>query len=461
MDERILIVDDEASVGQFLSIMLEREGYKVEAVLSGKEALEKIAENPPQVVLADLRMPEMDGIELLTRIKEEDPRIAVVIMTAYGSLESAVEAMRKGAFDYVMKPFQIEEIKLVIKRAIEERKLREENLELKRRVKQYELKEIVGKNEKFQRVLELAKKVAPTDSTVLIRGESGTGKELIAKAIHNMSPRANSPFIAINMAALPEELLESELFGYTKGAFTGATKNKEGLFKAAEGGTILLDEISEASPRIQVKILRALQEKEITPVGSTKTIKVDVRIIASTNADLEKMVAEGRFREDLYYRLNVVYIQLPPLRERKDDIPLLTSHFLKKYTSLYNLPPKKISDETMKILLEYSWPGNVRELENAIERAVILSEGEVIKPADLPEKIRNRFSVKVSDQVNLSGLTLEELERRYILQVLDETGWNKNRAAQILGIDPSTLYRKLQRYGLSKSGSVRKETTDG
>ncbi|MCD6087093.1 MAG: sigma-54-dependent Fis family transcriptional regulator [Candidatus Hydrothermae bacterium] len=461
MDERILIVDDEASVGQFLSIMLEREGYKVEAVLSGKEALEKIAENPPQVVLADLRMPEMDGIELLTRIKEEDPRIAVVIMTAYGSLESAVEAMRKGAFDYVMKPFQIEEIKLVIKRAIEERKLREENLELKRRVKQYELKEIVGKNEKFQRVLELAKKVAPTDSTVLIRGESGTGKELIAKAIHNMSPRANNPFIAINMAALPEELLESELFGYTKGAFTGATKNKEGLFKAAEGGTILLDEISEASPRIQVKILRALQEKEITPVGSTKTIKVDVRIIASTNADLEKMVAEGRFREDLYYRLNVVYIQLPPLRERKDDIPLLTSHFLKKYTSLYNLPPKKISDETMKILLEYSWPGNVRELENAIERAVILSEGEVIKPADLPEKIRNRFSVKVSDQVNLSGLTLEELERRYILQVLDETGWNKNRAAQILGIDPSTLYRKLQRYGLSKSGSVRKETTDG
>jgi len=385
----------------------------------------------------------------------------VVIMTAYGSLESAVEAMRKGAFDYVMKPFQIEEIKLVIKRAIEERKLREENLELKRRVKQYELKEIVGKNEKFQRVLELAKKVAPTDSTVLIRGESGTGKELIAKAIHNMSPRANNPFIAINMAALPEELLESELFGYTKGAFTGATKNKEGLFKAAEGGTILLDEISEASPRIQVKILRALQEKEITPVGSTKTIKVDVRIIASTNADLEKMVAEGRFREDLYYRLNVVYIQLPPLRERKDDIPLLTSHFLKKYTSLYNLPPKKISDETMKILLEYSWPGNVRELENAIERAVILSEGEVIKPADLPEKIRNRFSVKVSDQVNLSGLTLEELERRYILQVLDETGWNKNRAAQILGIDPSTLYRKLQRYGLSKSGSVRKETTDG
>ncbi|HDM89892.1 MAG TPA: sigma-54-dependent Fis family transcriptional regulator, partial [candidate division WOR-3 bacterium] len=405
MDERILIVDDEASVGQFLSIMLEREGYKVEAVLSGKEALEKIAENPPQVVLADLRMPEMDGIELLTRIKEEDPRIAVVIMTAYGSLESAVEAMRKGAFDYVMKPFQIEEIKLVIKRAIEERKLREENLELKRRVKQYELKEIVGKNEKFQRVLELAKKVAPTDSTVLIRGESGTGKELIAKAIHNMSPRANNPFIAINMAALPEELLESELFGYTKGAFTGATKNKEGLFKAAEGGTILLDEISEASPRIQVKILRALQEKEITPVGSTKTIKVDVRIIASTNADLEKMVAEGRFREDLYYRLNVVYIHLPPLRERKDDIPLLTNHFLKKYTSLYNLPPKKISDETMKILLEYSWPGNVRELENAIERAVILSEGDVIKPADLPEKIRDRFSVGgVSDQVSLSGL---------------------------------------------------------
>ncbi len=451
MNEKILIVDDEASVGQFLSIMLEREGYQVDAVLSGKEALEKIAQDPPHVVLADLRMPEMDGIELLTRIKEEDPRIAVIIMTAYGSLESAVEAMRKGAFDYVMKPFQIEEIKLVIKRALEERKLREENLELKRRVKQYELKEIVGKNEKFQKVLELVKKVAPTDSTVLIRGESGTGKELIARAIHNLSPRASNPFIAINMAALPEELLESELFGYVKGAFTGANKNKDGLFKAAEGGTLLLDEISEASPRIQVKILRALQEKEITPVGSTKTIKVDVRIIASTNADLEQMVKEGKFREDLYYRLNVVTIEIPPLRERKDDIPLLANHFLKKYTALYNLPMKKISDEAMKILQEYEWPGNVRELENAIERAIILSDGGVIKPDDLPEKIREKTASRISEKSSLVGLTLEELEKRYILQVLDETGWNKNKAAQILGIDPSTLYRKLQRYGLSKS----------
>jgi len=448
MKGKILVVDDEANVCKFLSILLEKEGYEVKSTTSPKEALGLVKESPPHLVLADLRMPEVNGLELLSQIKNENSQVTVILMTAYASLDSAVEAMRRGAFDYIMKPFQVDEIKLVVKRAFDERRLREENLELKRKVRQYEFQEIVGKNEEFLKILELVKKVANTDSTVLIYGESGTGKELIAKAIHQLSQRSQKPFIAINMAALPEELLESELFGYVKGAFTGAAKDKEGLLKAAEGGTVLLDEISEASPRIQVKILRALQEKEMTPVGSTKVQKVNVRIIASTNTDLEAKVKEGNFREDLFYRLNVVSINIPPLRERKDDIPLLVNYFLKKYSALYNLPVKKFSNEAMEILFKYDWPGNVRELENAVERALILSEGEIIVPGDLPEKILSQE--EAPQIVATEKISLEELEKRYIIQILDLTGWNKTKAAQILGIDPSTLYRKLQRYGLNK-----------
>jgi transcriptional regulator with PAS, ATPase and Fis domain len=293
--------------------------------------------------------------------------------------------------------------------------------------------------------------VAPTDSTVLISGESGTGKELVAKAIHNLSPRADKPFLAINMAALPEDLLESELFGYVKGAFTGALKDKEGLLKAAEGGTVLLDEISEASPRIQVKILRALQEKEIMPVGSTKIDHINVRILAATNTNLEELVEKGRFREDLYYRLNVVNIHLPPLRERKDDIPLLVNYFVKKYSKIHGLPPKKFRKETIEAMMKYDWPGNIRELENVVERALILSESDEIKPEDLPQKVRT--SVPITKVTAMKGMTLEELERQYIYQVLAETAGNKAKAAKILGIDPSTLYRKLHRYEKEKNNS--------
>lgn len=451
---KILVVDDEASVCKFLTILLEKEGYEVESTTEPIKALSMLDEYEPQVALVDLRMPEMNGLDLLKEIKEKKPDVTVILMTAYASLDSAVEAMRRGAFDYIMKPFKVEEIRLVVKRAFENRALVRENIELKRKVREYELQDVVGKNEKFLRVLDLARKVAKTDSTIIIYGESGTGKELIARMIHQLSPRASKPFMAINMAALPEELLESELFGYVKGAFTGANRDKMGLFKAAEGGTLLLDEISEASPRIQVKILRALQEKEITPVGSTKTQKVDVRLIAATNANLEEKVKEGTFREDLYYRLNVVTIELPPLRERKDDIPLLVQHFLKKYSTLYKLPMKKFSQAAMDVLMNYDWPGNVRELENAVERALILSDGEEIGPNDLPEKLlRGEKIVEREEIVTASeDVSLEELERRYIIKVLDKTGWNKTRAAQILGIDPSTLYRKLHRYGLNRKG---------
>jgi len=447
--DRVLIIDDEPSVVNFLSILLQREGYEVITAGSGPEALKKFRENPADVVLVDLKMPEMDGLQVLSKIKSMDNETPVIIMTAYASIESAIEAMRKGAFDYVMKPFKVDEIALVVKRALQERKLILENIELKRKVKQYEFQEMVGQNEKFREVLQMVMKVAPTDSTVLISGESGTGKELIARAIHNLSQRSNKQFLAINMAALPEELLESELFGYVKGAFTGAIKDKEGLLKVAEGGTVLLDEISEASPRIQVKILRALQEREITPVGSTRVEKINVRIIAATNTNLEEKVEEGKFREDLFYRLNVVNIHLPPLRERKDDIPLLVNFFIKKYSRIHGLEEKKFSKATMELLMKYDWPGNIRELENVVERALILSDGPEIGPEDLPPKVRMRLPiVKVS---SMKGLTLEELERQYILQVLSETAGNKAKAAKILGIDPSTLYRKLHRYKQEKA----------
>lgn len=442
--DRVLVVDDEPSVVNFLSILLQREGYEVITAESGEKALKKFKDKPADVVLVDLKMPEMDGLQVLSRIKDMDNETPVIIMTAYASIESAIEAMRKGAFDYVMKPFKVDEIALVIKRAVQERKLILENIELKRKVKRYEFQEMVGQNEKFQEVLQMIMKVAPTDSTVLISGESGTGKELIARAIHNLSHRSAKQFLAINMAALPEDLLESELFGYIKGAFTGAIKDKEGLLKVAEGGTVLLDEISEASPRIQVKILRALQEREITPVGSTRIEKINVRIIASTNTNLEERVEENKFREDLFYRLNVVNIHLPPLRERKDDIPLLVSFFMKKYSRIHGLEAKKFSKQTMTLLMKYDWPGNIRELENLVERALILSDGPEITPEDLPPKVR--MSLPITKVSMMKGLTLEELEKHYILQVLSETQGNKAKAAKILGIDPSTLYRKLHRY---------------
>ncbi len=445
--EIIFVVDDEESLREYLSILLAKEGYVVRTFPGGEEALQALHEQTPALVLLDLKMPGMDGLEVLERIKQYDRDIQVIIMTAFGTIKSAVQAMQKGAFHYITKPFEVSELRIQIEKALEFRRLKNENIQLRRQLRT-PFENLIGKSPNFLKVLDLVQKVAPTDATVLIQGESGTGKELVARALHDNSPRSSYPFVAINCGALPEDLLESELFGYVKGAFTGAVSDKEGLFRAAHRGTIFLDEIGEISPKLQVKLLRVLQEREIIPLGSTKPVKVDVRIIASTNRDLEKMVREGKFREDLFYRLNVITITLPPLRERKEDIPLLVHHFIQKYSKKNGIPPKRVPKEIMDLFLAYPWPGNVRELENAIERALILSPGDEITWDALPPALLGARKQKEEIPIPPPVLTLEELERRYILRVLEETQWDKVKTAEILGINLSTVYRKLARYGI-------------
>jgi len=446
--ERILVVEDEEGMREFLNILLAKEGYDVTTCESGAEALEKFKERDFHLVVTDIKMPGIDGIEVLSRIKEIDPSVPVIIMTGYASMETAIQAVNKGAYSYLRKQTSNEDIKQVIKKAIEMRWLRKENRLLKQQLrKNHGERKTIGKSEKIKQVFALIDKVAETDSTILIYGESGTGKELIAREIHYKSKRAEGPFVSINCGALPETLLESELFGHVKGSFTGAVRDKEGLLAVAKRGTFFLDEVGETSPAIQVKLLRVLQEKETIPVGGVKPIKVDVRLIAATNADLERNVDEGVFRADLFYRLNVIPVRVPPLRHRKDDIPLLVDHFLKVYCQRTGKVPKTISSEAMDCLVRYEWPGNVRELENCIERAVILEEGRMLSPEDLPQKIRFGSREHTSSVVSTCNMTLEELEKEYLLKVLDEVGWRKKKAAAILGINPSTLYRKLQRYG--------------
>jgi DNA-binding NtrC family response regulator len=450
--ERVLIVDDEKSMCQFLSIMLRKEGYHVATVYNGKKAIEEIRKSRFDVVLTDIKMSGMDGIEVLTQIKNVDPSIPVIIMTAYASQKTAIEAVNRGAFHYLIKHAKNDEIKMVIRNALDMRRVRAENMLLKKQLrKSSDFKTIVGNSEEMEKVFNLVDKVAESDSTIMIFGESGTGKELIARAIHQRSNRAGGPFVSINCGALPESLLESELFGHVKGSFTGAIKDKEGLFKVAQGGTFFLDEVGETSPTIQVKLLRVLQEREIIPVGGTNPIRVEVRLIAATNADLEKAVKQENFRADLFYRLNVIPIQLPPLRKRRDDIPLLVNHFLAKYNE--NIDPKRqkaITKSAMEVLANYNWPGNVRELENVIERAVILSDGNEIKVDALPDKIRQKEPSGQQLIMDKVQVTLEELEREYLIKVLDDTNWQKKKASAILGINASTLYRKIQRYGLDR-----------
>ena len=460
--EKILIVDDEKSMCQFLSIMLRKEGYRITTVNSGKKALEQIKETRFDLVVTDIKMSGMDGIELLSEIKKHDAATPVIIMTAYASQKTAIEAVNNGAFHYLIKHAKNDEIKMVVRNALDIKRVRSENQMLKRQLKKSsDLKTIIGKSEEMEKVFNLVDKVADTDSTILICGESGTGKELIARAIHFRSNRANNPFVSINCGALPESLLESELFGHVKGSFTGAIRDKEGLFKVAQGGTFFLDEVGETSPTIQVKLLRVLQEREIIPVGGTNPIKVDVRLIAATNADLEKAVAQENFRADLYYRLNVIPVYLPPLRRRRDDVPLLVSHFLKKFND--NLAPeaqKGITKESMDILINYSWPGNVRELENVIERAVILEDSQEITAESLPDKLRFKESSPQRLIRDRANVTLEELEREYLIKVLEDTNWQKKRASAILGINASTLYRKIQRYGLENRRALEHAEQD-
>jgi DNA-binding NtrC family response regulator len=448
---RILVVDDEESMGKFMQIMLQKEGYEVTPALSGSEALKIIKQKEYDLVIADLMMPEMNGLKLLSEVKQHDSRIDFIVMTAFASVDTAIEAMKKGALDYVTKPFKVDEIKLAVSRSFERQKLQAENAELKRRIKQeFSLDAFVGNSLEIVKIKQMVEKIAQTESTVLLLGESGTGKELIARAIHSCSPRADRPFVSINCAALPETLLESELFGHAKGSFTGAIKDKEGLFKVADGGTFFLDEIGETSPAIQVKLLRVLEQKEVTPVGETKPIPVDVRLVAATNQDLEQKVKANQFRPDLFYRLNVLPVCIPPLRQRKEDVPLLCAHFIRENCRKINVKEKTLTPEVLQLLVNYAWPGNVRELENTLERAIILSPNSKISPPDLPVQIREgKTQTFVQEQVPTHP-TLEELEKAYIFWVLSQNEWNKSKVAQILGIDTSTLYRKIEKYGLKE-----------
>ncbi len=449
---RILVVDDEDSIREYLAMMLEREGYDVQAAADGKKAVRLSSKESFDAVITDIQLPGMTGIDLLSAFRESDPTVPIIIVTGHASQESAIEALNLGAFYYLLKPVSNEELKQVVRNALEVQRLREENVDLERALHVSSERNMIGDSNGIKGVFDLIERVAKTASTVLLRGESGTGKELVARAIHAASSRSDQRFVSINCAALPETLLESELFGHMKGSFTGAVRDKRGLFVVAEGGTFFLDEVSEMSLAIQVKLLRVLQEREVVPVGGTKPTKVDVRIIAATNADLEGFVEKKQFRPDLYYRLNVIPIAIPPLRDRHDDIPLLVNHFIEKLTG----GEKTVSDDAMKILMSYEWPGNVRELENIIERAVILSDGSEITGESLnvsifPERLRKQGLATVSTgDLGISGITLDELERRYLLQTLNGVGWKKKQAAEILGINPSTLYRKLQRYGMEE-----------
>ena len=448
---RILVADDEESHRIMLRAVLQEEGYEVAGAADGPEAIRAVEQEPFDLILLDIRMPGMDGIDALTEIRRISPYVPVLMMTAYASVKTAVDALKAGAFEYLIKPLDIEELKILIEKALEHYHLREENLALRERLgNRFDFSRMIGKSRKMIELFELLAQVAPTDATVLILGESGTGKELVANALHHNSPRASQPFIKVACAALPETLLESELFGHERGAFTGAIARREGRFWSAHRGSIFLDEVGEMSPTTQTKLLRVLQEREFEPLGSTRTIKVNVRVIAATHKDLEKEVREGRFREDLFYRLNVVPISIPPLRERKEDLPSLTLYFLSLYGEKNKKELKEISPKALDLLIRYDWPGNIRELENCIERAVIVARGEMITPADLPPQIQ-ALSRGKEDQGILfpSGISLQDAEKALILKTLEDTGGNRSRAAEILGINRRTLQIKLKEYGLT------------
>jgi len=442
---KILVVDDDADMRGLLFDVLESDGYRVGTAESGEKALQALAEEQYDLVLTDLRMKGMLGTALLSEIKHRYPDTGVILMTAFGTVETAIEAMKGGAMDYLIKPVKTDDVLRTAGRAAREVQLRREVTHLRREVyKEYSFHQILGKSRPMQEVFELIRRVADSPSNLLITGESGTGKELVAKAIHYNSDRRDRPFVAVNSAAIPEQLLESELFGHMRGAFTDAKADRPGLFEEAQKGTLFLDEISELPLMLQAKLLRAIQEREIRRVGSTKSIPVDVRIIAATNLNLADEVKAKHFREDLYYRLNVIEIRLPPLRDRRDDIPLLVETFLHKCAKANRKPLQGVSESSLALLIDYSWPGNVRELENIIERAVTLARGEKIMPEDLPATVQgSRGDRRVLDDAAERTLPLQEVEWEYIKKILEKTGGNKYQAAQALGIDRKTLYRKL------------------
>jgi two-component system response regulator PilR (NtrC family) len=454
--EKILVVDDERSLREVLSIMLKRAGYAVTEAADGEEAISHVNNEIFDLVITDLRMPKADGMAVLKAVKSSSPETVVLVITAFATADSAVDAMKLGAYDYLTKPFQVDEVQLIIRNALEKRRLSTENILLKREMaSQSSFAQIIGQSEAIQKVFDVVRKVADAKSNVLIFGESGTGKELVARAIHYNSARSPMPFVAVNCSAVPETLLESELFGHMKGAFTGAMANKAGLFEVANGGTIFLDEIGDTTPTIQVKLLRVIQEREFRRVGGTQDVKVDVRIVAATNKDLEKAVADGSFREDLYYRLDVIPIRLPPLRLRTGDIPLLVKHFLEKFSQESGKPAPVLTSEAMHVLLGHEWRGNVRELENLIERVVAFSVGAPVSdddirgwlhrvvtpqqqgvPTDLPE-----------DGLDLEGL-INGIEKDLLLQALERAKWVKKKAARLLRLNTRSFRYRLEKYAI-------------
>jgi two-component system response regulator HydG len=445
----LLVVDDESAILDSLRILFKNEGFDVVVAQGGRAALEALERAVPAIVLTDVRMPSVSGLDILTAARRRDPDLPVILMTAQAELKTAIDAVNQGAFHYIQKPFDNDELVSICRRALEHRQLKAENRVLKQEIRRRERSQAVkpvGVSRAFRDVMRMAETVAPTDSIVLIEGESGTGKEVIARYIHELSARADGPFLSINCGALPEGILESELFGHVKGSFTGAVRDHEGLFAAAGGGSFFLDEIGETTPATQIKLLRVLQEREATPVGGTQPVPVDVRLIAATNRDLEDDMKQGRFRSDLYYRLNVIAIRLPPLRSRKDDIPILADAFLRRMAGQRDEAPKAVAADAMAALLAYDWPGNVRELENALERASTLAQRGEIEAAALPARVTERRVPSLVADRPPANPTLDVMERAYIAWVLQSVGGNKTRAAEVLGIDPSTLYRKLARY---------------
>jgi DNA-binding NtrC family response regulator len=446
----VLVVDDESGILDTLRILLRNEGFEVATAQGGKAGLEQIRSGTHDIILSDVRMPQVSGLDILSAAREQDPMTPVILMTAQASLQSAISAVNSGAFYYIQKPFSNDELVAILRRACEYRAVKVENTQLKQEIRRREkttsIARPIGKSKRFLDVLKLAEHVAPTDSTVLIQGESGTGKEVIARYLHNLSVRNDGPFMSINCGALPENLLESELFGHVKGSFTGAVRDKQGLFAAARGGSFFLDEVGEMPASLQVKLLRVLQEREAIPVGATEAIPVDVRIIAATNRDLEEEIRRGNFRSDLFYRLNVIAVNLPPLRERRDDLILLIEALLQNLAIETGTEPKALAAEALDAVMVYEWPGNVRELENALEHAQVLTRGALIEAASLPERITKRRKEPLVAERSYRNPTLEVIERAYIMWVLQAEGGNKTRAAEVLGIDPSTLYRKLSRY---------------
>ena len=452
MKAKILVVDDEKDICKVLEFLLKSEGYAVSVAYNGEEALEKLKKDHFDVVITDLKMDKVDGVAVLEKTKELSSDTAVVIMTAFASVESAVNIMKKGASDYIVKPFLNEEIKIILRRILEQRRLVEENIALRQQLSQrMGCMDFVASSESMIRIIETLEKVIPTKSNILILGESGTGKGLIAEMVHCNSPRRDKPFISINCSAIPEGLLESELFGYKKGAFTGAVSDKTGLITMADQGTLFLDEIGDMPISLQSKLLKVLESSEVTPLGDTRGRVVDVRLVTATNQDLEKRIKERTFREDLYYRLNVIEIKIPSLRERKEDIPLLANHFLRRFSEDNKKAIKGVDSKAMGILMQYPWPGNARELRNMIERAVVLCQGDVITPADFPEKLRREESAPLGQgETSSLKLSLSEYEKNLILNIYHSQNNNKEETAKVLGVDLATLYRKLKKYGIEE-----------